>query len=530
MIRKASALGMLFAMTVGCGARTGLLERKQQDAGSDAEPDVEEVLPECDVDRPCPGSEDLCRQVVCRLPEGICVPQPEVLCDDQDPCTGDRCVSETGQCLFEPLSFDLDGDDFNGPRPGFAPGEPGACGDDCDDSSPLAFPGGQEVCDGVDNDCNGIVDDGALFAPAEGAEVLVSASHAPAQPTGLGWSGDSGAGYLAAYGGTEDAKSRVFLQRLSVDGQLVDPPQQLTMVNADADGGFLVWTGDRYGVAWMDRRFQDYEIFFNLTDAYGTKLIPDVRLSNGYGFSIYPTMVFDGTHFVVAWQDDRDGLFSVWGQRVRVDGTLVGQEKTLVGDVGRPLEAPFLAKGDHNVGMVWLAGGTFDRQIQFWTFDQEMQPQGLRVDLTAAGEGGVYPMLVWNRDAYVAAWYDSASAPFTIYGAVVDEKGTILVPATPLAVTPSRARYPWLMPLGDRLLLLFSDDRDGNAGYELYAKMVTANLEAASPDIRITKAEGHSIYPMASFGPAGDLGVLFRDDRLLEQHVYFTRLSCVLPE
>ncbi len=356
MIRQASALGILLLTTAGCGARTGLLEGKQRDAGPDAEPDVEVVQPACDEGRPCPGSEDLCRPVVCRLPEGICDPQPEVLCDDGDPCTGDRCVSETGQCLFEPLSFDLDGDDFKGPRPGFAAGEPGACGDDCDDSSPLAFPGGQEVCDGVDNDCNGIVDDGALFAPTDGMEVLVSAGHAPAQPTGLGWSGDVGAGYLAAYGGTEDAKTRVFLQRLSVDGQLVDPPQQLTMVNADANDGVLVWTGDRYGVAWMDRRFQDYEVFFNLTDAYGTKLIPDVRLSNGFGFSVYPTMVFDGTHFVVAWQDDRDGLFSVWGQRVRVDGTLVGQEKKLVGDVERPLEAPFLAKGDHNVGMVWAAG------------------------------------------------------------------------------------------------------------------------------------------------------------------------------
>jgi hypothetical protein len=34
------------------------------------------------------------------------------------------------------------------------------CADDCDDSRPDVRPGGVEVCDGADNDCNGVVDDG----------------------------------------------------------------------------------------------------------------------------------------------------------------------------------------------------------------------------------------------------------------------------------------------------------------------------------------------------------------------------------
>ncbi len=32
---------------------------------------------------------------------------------------------------------------------------------DCDDSEPLVYPGGFEYCDGLDNDCDGVVDDGA---------------------------------------------------------------------------------------------------------------------------------------------------------------------------------------------------------------------------------------------------------------------------------------------------------------------------------------------------------------------------------
>src|SRR6185295_10528337 len=47
-----------------------------------------------------------------------------------------------------------------------------ACGgDDCDDTSSFRHPGRPEVCDTLDNDCNGMVDDGVsltLYRDADG--------------------------------------------------------------------------------------------------------------------------------------------------------------------------------------------------------------------------------------------------------------------------------------------------------------------------------------------------------------------------
>ncbi|MEI9949564.1 MAG: hypothetical protein WDO74_11430 [Pseudomonadota bacterium] len=86
-----------------------------------------------------------CARAECR--EGSCVPLPAIVCDDHDACTEDACDGQSGQCSFTPATLDLDGDGHRSPKPGFAPGAPGACGDDCDDRSASAHPGGSEACD-----------------------------------------------------------------------------------------------------------------------------------------------------------------------------------------------------------------------------------------------------------------------------------------------------------------------------------------------------------------------------------------------
>jgi hypothetical protein len=66
-----------------------------------------------------------------------------------------RYQCSQGRCEFGVRDNDDDG---------FASTECG--GDDCDDSSAGAFPGGNESCDGVDNNCNGLVDDAVSAGPS----------------------------------------------------------------------------------------------------------------------------------------------------------------------------------------------------------------------------------------------------------------------------------------------------------------------------------------------------------------------------
>src|SRR5690606_2976665 len=134
-------------LTLGCGSRSGLSTEEEV-----------ALADECTTDEDCARP---CMVTYCAA--GQCVTTSEVRCDDGDPCTIDTCDPGTDQCVFTMRTPDADGDGHHAPLPGFLPGEPGSCGDDCDDTSALAYPGNVERCDGRDNDCDGVVDNGAQY-------------------------------------------------------------------------------------------------------------------------------------------------------------------------------------------------------------------------------------------------------------------------------------------------------------------------------------------------------------------------------
>jgi hypothetical protein len=186
----ALALGFIGVVPAGCGSDTKELFTRPYDAGTDADatddrgPEVDPTLGgPCTEDAQCDDAiactfdscdkallrcrnvpdDSLCADPLycngrekCVLRLG-CAFGPVVTCQDDDPCTVDRCLEATKGCEHKPRDLDGDGDADN------------HCvgSHDCDDLDPDVGSNHVEVCgNGKDDNCNGIPDEMPCVAPA----------------------------------------------------------------------------------------------------------------------------------------------------------------------------------------------------------------------------------------------------------------------------------------------------------------------------------------------------------------------------
>ncbi len=145
-----------------------------------------------------------------------------------------------------------------------------------------------------------------------------------------------------------------------------------------------------------------------------------------------PSVAFDGTNFLVAWEDER-----ISSQR-----DIFAARVTLQGEVLDPIGIPIC------------------------TFE------GIQSHVN----------LAWDGQNYLAVWQDWRNEDWAIYGARVDPNGSLLDPDGFLIAGGSEwALYPAVASDGSNFFVVWSHDKPWTS-YDVYGTRITPDGEILDPD------------------------------------------------
>ena len=454
--------------------------------------------------------------------EGYCSTVATKTCDDGDPCTSDLCDPATGACYFPLKVHDNDGDGYLGHLPGTQAGAPGSCGNDCNDSNAAVYPGAPELCDGLDNNCDGRIDEGVNVYRTMGTAVRVTDdTFSEAGPRGFVFNGSYFG--LTLTGKKGDVRFQGYFTGFDISGNRVVPITNVSQTSNDSYGGPLLWTGSVFASAWEVRGEHGYDIYFNQFDVNGKKLGPDLRISNGAGFSVEPSVLWDDTNYWIAWSDDNGGnLNRIFGRKVSADGQFVGEVQALT-NLMSDARSPTLLQSPNSSLLLYLSANS--QRLTAQLLGSDMTPSGSSIYLSDTGASDY--SADWVGDRYVIVWSTQLELPGNaIWAASVDAAGGLVQSAQTITSGANFARKPSLLSLGDRFALAWTDDRQSFSHYGVRFATYSTNFVALVTVQTLAETAYNCIQPGLANGGAG-LGLLYRE-RTYGQvgYPFFVPLTC----
>ncbi|MBN1695018.1 T9SS type A sorting domain-containing protein [candidate division WOR-3 bacterium] len=395
-----------------------------------------------------------------------------------------------------------------------------------------------------------------------------------------------GTNYLVVWGyGATIGQYDIYGMRVSKQGELLDPEP---FVISDATGGqqspAVAFDGTNYLVVWYDSRS-------GLDDIYCTRVTPNGNVLNPAGIAIctaaeyqfFPDVSFDGTNYMVVWQDQRNGAYDIYGTRVNQSGVVKEPSGILISDADDDQNRPSIDFDGTNYFVAWDDGRTssafdiygtridtggnvlnasgiaistatdiqsspsvsFDGTNYLVTWHDRRDGSdydiyGARVNTSGVVHEptGIHisgldvqqltPTVVSYSGQWLVAWRDNRNGGYTdIYGSRISASGTVTDTDGILIASSAQAQgKPAVSSDGTNYLVVWEENRGGGPPFDIYGMRVDASGKQLDEDaIPISTSTGSQQYPAVAFDNDSIYLVVWQDDRSGTNDIYGARVS-----
>ena len=292
----------------------------------------------------------------------------------------------------------------------------------------------------------------------------------------------------------------------------------------------VAFDGTNYLVVWQDRRpGASFDIYASRVSEGGAVLDPlGIPVSKAVGNQWAPAVAFDGTNFVVAWQDDRSTSTgpNVYGGRVSPAGILLDPGGIPISTAPGAQLMPAVARAGANSLVVWTEGGAASdiRGARVSPAGAVLDPAGLSVSAAAGAQ--LNPAVAFGTSSSLVVWEDYRTGPSAdLYSARVTEAGALLDPAgLAIAAGPDHERNGAVAFDGAGFLVAW-DGYAAGAGSDVLARRVsTGGALLGSGSVAVAASAGSQARPALAFDGANFLAA-WQDDRASVFDIHAVRLS-----
>ncbi len=291
----------------------------------------------------------------------------------------------------------------------------------------------------------------------------------------------------------------------------------------DAFNPVLLLAGNAYLVVWEvdEGANEQLDLHFTRLRTDGTALAPaDVNLTAHANPQTWPGVGFNGTRYLVAWNDNR-------GQDAGLFGSLVGAEPTVEPTAGFALSQrpgrvwtyqegnPDVASDGADYFVAWgdnVAGVGELRATRVRSDGTVLDTPGI---LISSGPGRRYwPRVVFDGTHYFVVWADTRNGRADIFGARVSRDGTVLEPnGFPIRVSAFNKDRPAVAFDGTQFLVVWSEgDPDDNSDDVLAHRVTRDGVKRELVPIRVSNADNRQFWANVAY-QGGVFLVVWHDHR-----------------
>jgi Secretion system C-terminal sorting domain len=312
--------------------------------------------------------------------------------------------------------------------------------------------------------------------------------------------------------------------RVTPAGIVLDPNGNI-ISNAGGSSPSLSFDSTNYLVVWRDTRN-------NPSDIYGARVTPSNNVLDTTGIPIstaansqyYPSVASDSTNYLAVWQDNRNGKYGIYGERIDQNGALLDSTIIPISIDSVNLYRPSVTFGGSNYFVVWQTrdfnqvSGTSDIYgARISTEGTVLDSNGIPISLDYSWQ--INPSVASDDTNYFAVWSDHRNGNPDIYGARITPSGTILDPHGIPISTVSIEDCPAIAFDGTNYFVVWQDQSN------IYGARVRPTGTVLDPTgIAISLVTDRQCAPAITFGGTNYL-IVWQDNRNGNFDIYGTRVT-----